>query len=254
MSVEFEKRIARAMKLAESSPAARDFLKFYVKVARFQNSVFAELSLKGESDVRRLTRFFPALLELVRSSALDPLIDFAIRRLQSAEAREELLLKCWDGGTLAAFEESGEGMFFARALLQPFAEALANRGQRDFEQGKPTCPFCNARPVVAVLRGEGDGAKRWLLCSICSTEWQFRRLVCPNCGEQDKDKLPIFTAAGLDYVRVEACDGCRTYIKSVNLTKDGCAIPVVDELATVTLNIWADKHGYTKLECNLLGF
>jgi FdhE protein len=64
-----------------------------------------------------------------------------------------------------------------------------------------------------------------------------------KCGEQDKDKLPIYTAAGVDYVRVDACDRCRTYIKSVDLTKDGCAIPVVDELATVALNIGADGHG-----------
>ncbi len=44
-----------------------------------------------------------------------------------------------------------------------------------------------------------------------------------------------------------------TYIKSVDLTRNGHAIPEVDELATVALNIWADEHGYTKLESNLLG-
>jgi FdhE protein len=44
-----------------------------------------------------------------------------------------------------------------------------------------------------------------------------------------------------------------TYIKSVDLTRDGRAVPVVDELATVALNVWAEKQGYTKLESNLLG-
>ncbi len=254
MRAAFDKRIARATKLAESRPEARDFLKYYVKLAQFQEPVFEELSLKEETSVRVLIRYFPALLEFVSRSGPDPLIDFAQRHLQSTEAREQLLLKSWEGGGADAFEEPGEGSFFARVLLQPFAESLANRGHMDLQRGESTCPFCNARPVVAVLQGEGDGAKRWLLCSICSTEWPFRRVVCPNCGEREKDKLPIYTADGLDHVRIEACDACKTYIKSVDLTKDGLAVPVVDELATVTLNIWADEHGYTKLESNLLGF
>jgi FdhE protein len=54
-------------------------------------------------------------------------------------------------------------------------------------------------------------------------------------------------------MRVEACDVCRTYIKSVDLTGNGHAVPAVDELATVALNIWADERGYLKLETNLLG-
>jgi len=39
----------------------------------------------------------------------------------------------------------------------------------------------------------------------------------------------------------------------VDLTKNGHAVPVVDEIATVALNIWAEEHGYSKLEPNLLG-
>jgi formate dehydrogenase maturation protein FdhE len=39
----------------------------------------------------------------------------------------------------------------------------------------------------------------------------------------------------------------------VDLTRDGHAVPVVDELATVALNIWAENQGYLKLEPNLLG-
>jgi FdhE protein len=67
------------------------------------------------------------------------------------------------------------------------------------------------------------------------------------------DKLPVYTAGQFEHVRVEACDSCRTYIKSVDLTRNGLAVPIVDELATVPLNIWAEEHGYTKLQPNLLG-
>jgi len=253
MSATFDRRIARATELAERYPSARDFLNFYRQLALLQKSVFKELSLNGETDVRVLVRYFPALLEFVRRSGPDALIDFGERNLGTSEARENLLLKRWDSGSNADWEEPSAADFFSRALLQPYAESLAARRRIDLQTGAATCPFCNAKPVAVVLRGEGDGAKRWLLCSMCSTEWPFRRVVCPNCGEQDKDKLPIYTASGLDHVRVEACDTCKTYVKAVDMTRDGLAVPVVDELATVALNIWADEHGYTKLECNLLG-
>jgi FdhE protein len=253
MSATFDQRIARAKELAERRPAARDLLKYYVGLAQFQKPVFEELSLNGRTSIRDLIRYFPGLLKFVRRSGPDRLIDFAEGHLRSPQQREELLLLCWENSAGAESEIPDEAQFFARALLQPYAESLASRATIDFPPGGSTCPFCSARPAVAVLRGEGDGAKRWLLCSICSTEWPFRRLVCPNCGELDKEKLPIYTADGLDHVRVEACDGCRRYIKSVDLTKDGLAVPVVDELATVALDIWADEHGYTKLTWNVLG-
>jgi FdhE protein len=117
----------------------------------------------------------------------------------------------------------------------------------------PTCPSCGSKPVVGALRGEGDGTKRALICHSCASEWRYRRLICPNCGEEDKVKLPLYIAAQIDHVRVEACDTCRTYLKSVDLTKDGFAVPVVDEIATVALTLWADEHGYMKIEANLLG-
>ena len=118
---------------------------------------------------------------------------------------------------------------------------------------RPDCPFCGEKPAVGVLRGEGDGAKRSLICSLCSTEWDFRRLLCPGCGEERPERLPVYTAAEAPYVRVEACDSCHVYIKAVDLSRNGLAVPVVDELATVSLNLWADEHGYAKVEVNMLG-
>jgi FdhE protein len=39
----------------------------------------------------------------------------------------------------------------------------------------------------------------------------------------------------------------------VDLSRNGMAVPVVDEIATVSLNLWAEEHGYAKDEVNLLG-
>lgn len=53
--------------------------------------------------------------------------------------------------------------------------------------------------------------------------------------------------------RVDACDTCHYYIKTVDLTKNGRAVPVVDELAAIPLSLWAAENGYMKVSTNLLG-
>jgi Zn ribbon nucleic-acid-binding protein len=65
---------------------------------------------------------------------------------------------------------------------------------------------------------------------------------CPACGEETVDKLAIYTASQFNHVRVEACDTCGHYIKTFDLTKNGLAVPVVDELATIPLNTWAHER------------
>jgi FdhE protein len=141
--------------------------------------------------------------------------------------------------------------FFPRVIQQANQEALARRNSVLRDSVQPICPFCGSRPLVAILRPEGEGGKRSLLCSLCFTEWEFRRLFCPNCGEEDKDKLPVYTAQEFPHIRVEACDSCRVYIKSVDLTRNGLAVPEVDELASIALDLWAAENRYTKLQTNL---
>jgi formate dehydrogenase maturation protein FdhE len=211
--VSSEDRRVRARLLAGKYPESAQLLELYVQLTLLQDDISRNLP----SEETQLAQFFPRL------SALVPQIPFP----PTGDAEQ----------------------FFWRVVKQPLARAFQNS-----EQGTgPTCPSCGSKPVVGVLRGEGDGAKRGLLCSLCSLEWPYRRVICAHCGEEDKEKLPVYTASQIEHVRIEACDTCHCYLKSVDLTKDGFAIPEVDEIATVSLNLWADEHGYAKIETNLLG-
>jgi formate dehydrogenase maturation protein FdhE len=116
-----------------------------------------------------------------------------------------------------------------------------------------TRPCTEHAPLCSVLRPEGEGGKRFLLCAVCSAEWEFNRVRCPACGNEDKDTLPVYTADEFPHIRIEACDKCRIYLKSIDLTKNGLAVPEVDEIASVSLDLWAADQGYTKLRPNLLG-
>jgi FdhE protein len=248
MTFDYDRRIARAGELKAVHPESSALLTFYIGLANIQRDIFSALRSSGATDARALTGYFPRLIDFAANAAPKVLATFAGEHLGDSVEQTSLLISYWEGDRAS----SPEAQFFARTLLQPFAESLAERGVPD-QATSATCPFCSAKPVVAVLRGEGDGGKRSLICSMCSTEWPYRRVVCPNCGEENKDHLPIYIAEQPGYVRVDACDTCKTYLKSVDLTKNGHAVPMVDELATVALNIWAEERGYAKLEANMLG-
>lgn len=254
MKSAWDLRIARASELLQKPSAATELLKFYEQLARFQKSIYEELSTSEDHDVKVLIPFFRELLALTNEKGSPPLRAAAD---QLAQAGKEdwlgLLQTVWQHQA-EAHDLAQEYLFFANALLQPYAELLAEKAT-GVQEGTtpPICPFCGSKPQVAVLRPEGDGGKRNLICSLCSTEWSYRRQLCPGCGEEHKDKLPVFVANEFDYVRVDACDTCKTYLKSIDLTKNGRAVPVVDELATISLNFWAQEKSYHKLAPNLFG-
>jgi FdhE protein len=77
--------------------------------------------------------------------------------------------------------------------------------------------------------------------------------VCANCCEERPQNVGYFQSPEYEHVRVEACDTCRHYVKSVDLTRLGFAVPVVDDVASAALDVWARDQGYTKVELNLLG-
>lgn len=254
MKSSWDLRIARASELAKQHSAAADLLNFYQQLARFQKSVYDKLAAGEDRDVSVLVGFFPDLLTLVNNGGSDQLKQAAGALAKAGKEHWlELLDAVWQHEEDSQ-DFAPEVLFFAKALLQPYAEWLAHQAVGVSEAVPASlCPFCGSKPEVAVLRPEGDGGKRFLVCSLCFTEWGYRRQLCPNCGEEHKDKLPVFVADEFDYVRVDACDTCRAYIKSIDMTKNGRAVPIVDELATVSLNLWAQEKQYHKVEPNLFG-
>lgn len=257
---DWEKRIRRARELASQYPAAAQVLAFYGEIAAFQKQIFDAVA--GEdlrADAMRplgeqlvasaVTNRFPAFVELVAKKGPPGLAKAARELRQQGPDQWRALLDSRDGEYADPTH-----LFFARACLQPVAEYLAFDRKVQFAGYTGSrCPVCGGKPQVSVLRPEGEGGKRSLVCSRCATEWDFRRILCPNCAEEDNAKLPRFSADEFPHVRVEACDTCKRYLKSVDLTINGLAVPVVDEIAAASLDLWAAEQGYEKIELNLMG-
>ncbi len=265
----WEQRIERAGQLARSYAFVAELLEFYREIACFQQSLYAGLdSTRGSTprnkhtatlldgfDAGLLLPWFPRLIALVERVGPAPLAQAADAMAKEKQARwGDILAAFWKPNGLGTNEMSDAETFFARALLQPFAEFHATQaGATSAGHADSCCPVCEGKPQVGVLRPEGYGARRSLTCSLCSTEWDYPRVTCPACGEHQSEKLSVYTAGQFEHVRVEYCDSCEAYIKTIDLTKDGLAVPVVDELAATPLDLWAREKGYRKLQTNLLG-
>lgn len=271
-SGKWDARIRRAGELAAKHSFAAEALRFYTHIAQFQNSLYSDLerecgsakefralgTLRQELDLFLLLPRFAPFLSLVEQHAPAALAESARSlRNNGTAAWQSALTGFWSpepAGDAQSQDLRSAEVLLAWIFLQPYAEYLADHSDHPPLHGTPSlCPMCGSQPQVGVLRPEGDGGKRLLICSLCATEWEYRRILCASCGEEDVNKLAVYTAEGLGHVRVEACDTCRHYIKTVDLTKDGHAVPVVDELATIPLNLWASEHEYEKLRVNILG-
>jgi FdhE protein len=256
----WESRIQRARELRESQPAAAAMLRLYEAALTFQSEVARASDAEFRSGIPLREQIDPAFA----SSFMASLLQLTIQHGPADLGRKAGILQqegepSWRRiveSEIAPGTQEGapvEG-FFARACLQPIAEKLQSQLPPDPNYSQNLCPACGSFPQLAVLRPEGEGASRWLLCSFCLREWLFRRIICPWCGEEDKDKLPRYSAEECAYVHVQACDTCKRYVKAVDMTIDGRAVPLVDEAALAVLDVWAADHDYTKVLPNLLGF
>lgn len=264
---EYPARMARAEKLAASLPFAAEVLKFYRQIASCQRDLYSELARsrsaaaafdltsRGDPDLTQILPHFRGFLSVTEKHGPGALVAAAkqIAALPN-DSWIRLLDSYWKAGGLFDQQVGAFPQFFARAVMQPYAE-LAGSAMVPPPQvtSRSTCPRCGARPLLGVLRVEGDGGKRFLLCSFCLQEWEFRRILCPTCGETAEEKLPVYVAEQMPHLRVEACDTCKFCLRTVDLTKDGHAVPMVDDLAAIPLTLWAHEHGYSRLQPNLLG-
>lgn len=267
MMPSYARRIARAEHLKSKYPFATEILTYYSRICAAQENLRIALersvkraALPGENrlreqlDVDLLMPHARGVLNALARQSPPPLASHIEELLTGSDSRIAALLQNYsDRGATDEADGDSRDRLIGAVCVQPYAELLAARKDTAGQTAGNLCPRCDGRPVVGVLRLEGDGGKRFLLCSFCGTEWEFRRIFCAYCGETREDSLPVFVAEKFPHVRIEACDACRRCLRTVDLTKDGHAIPVVDDLAAIPLALWSEEHGYTRIYDNLLG-
>lgn len=255
----FEQRAARAEALAAQGGSAVELLSFASDLLRLQGQLAGELAKRhvrqpwsgsALDDAAALAPLWDDFLKSLRRSSAPELAREAERLLAAdATARWTPVASFW-----AATGEAED--FLARAFLRAYSEtlrALSVAVARPRPEGY--CPTCGGAPGISLRRTgpESEAGHRYLVCSLCGAEWPTTRIHCPLCQEADPVKLPVYSSEQYPGVRLEVCDACRHYVKSIDLTLDARGIPEVDDLLSVALDLWAQEQGYERIEPGIAG-
>ncbi len=203
-----------------------------------------------------------ALAELASLPGLEGPLGSVLERLQTAGGPE---LSQWRLPIEAAIqrlaialgiEEQEPLTVVLRVLLPPFFERIANPYRdwlHEVTWRRGICPICGSQPALARLALDDLRAgQRHLYCGLCRTEWAFDRLRCPFCqGDPSAETGPFhpqlryFTLEGDEAHRVDCCDHCQRYIKTVDERVLGRHVDLEKEdLSTLYLDALAAEYGF----------
>jgi FdhE protein len=97
-------------------------------------------------------------------------------------------------------------------------------------------------------------APRRLICARCAGAWTHTRTVCAGCGEATGSRLPIYSdSEHFPHLCIEGCETCHGYLVAVDARRDAAAVPEVDELVALPLDLHAEERGLHKITPNLMG-
>ena len=268
----------RAHRLATLAPrhALEDYLQFSAALSRAQDTTLRSFPPVPLPDVQTLQRSdaqgLPPLS--VDGHRRDPAWRDGLRSLLSHLGREAMpapaltvaeslrtanaqALEAAAGHLLAgAYAElrAGEGPFLAAALQVYWVKMALSLGSDGFSPRVRygLCPVCGSYPVASVVRiGGAQQGLRYLVCSLCASEWHAVRVKCSACAST-KGISYLGIEGATEAIKAEACDECKTYLKIFYLEKDSSMEPVADDLATLALDMLVDEAGYHRVGPNLL--
>jgi FdhE protein len=282
----------RVRQLKRKRPGYGEILDFYAKARKLQDRSKSSLKtdpIKLEKERKDLLvkEGFPLMrkedfpldiegsIRLFRSlcrigKAANPRMAGQVEKIREVLGNKIDLKKLFDG---AVKEETVEQVaaesgvdetilsFFLRSSIRPSIEAGVEqlRGELDPETWrKGHCPVCGSLPSLSLLKGE-EG-KRYLLCSFCGYQWRMERLRCPACDNMEQESLGYFCGEGEETFRVDLCDRCHRYIKTIDYRNLEESDPCLEDLATLHLDILASEKGFQRpdgvgrdLKSSLLG-
>ena len=268
------------------NPVYEKLLNFYEKIVTEQKVIGSSLAIKTPSinpdlkqlqikegfpllekqdfmlDIPSSTRLFESICNIARNE--NEKMKENIQAIEEAKAinalnLKDLLKRFYDD----SFIEKVAGEFNIDAVILKFlifesvqpslAANIENIGNRiDLKNWlKGYCPVCGSLPQISLLKDEGQ---RFCLCSFCGFEWPSERLKCPFCENTDHNKLHYFYAEGQEARRVDLCDNCHQYIKTVDARKLGYEPDLaIEDIVTIHLDILASEKGFKRPAPGLWG-
>ena len=181
----------------------------------------------------------------------EPLVAGGLALLQAGDNDREGLVDEWLEDPANPEPVLGFWVRVAGGPILEGARAAIATPSRDEWTGA-ACPACGGPAQASVIAEEsGDfmgGSPRSLVCGRCAGWWGFPRAICTWCSEADPRKLPSFVPDERRTVRIDGCETCGSYVKTFDLREAGGPelVPLVDDVATVSLDLWAHDQGLSR--------
>ncbi|BCX53219.1 MULTISPECIES: formate dehydrogenase accessory protein FdhE [Comamonas] len=272
----FAERAARLRQLANGNPIA-DYLLFVAQIMDAQHKAAAtiEISAPDAELMARAQEHSMPLLPAV--DTIDPawqaVLDNMLDTLQGSEGLPAPLqpllkeLRALTPETRAdiakkllqkevAARHVGMAPFIMAALQVTFAKRSARLSGRDVPYTDPAsiCPVCASEPVASVIRIGGKVAgHRYAHCGTCACEWHMVRVKCTHCESTKGIHYQGIDGSG-EEVLAETCDECGSYRKIVNQEKNPMVEPLVDDLASLMLDLLMSETQFQRASANPLLF
>jgi hypothetical protein len=269
----------RAEALRERHPFAAQVLTLYLALVPVWEDAWAAARAERPrpETLARWTarRVLPHVMTETARSGPEPLVAAMRADLGDLDGAEELLAAWLAGEELVPVER-----YLARAALCGPLRAVdagaACAGDTSPRDGR-RCPRCGGSPQVSFRTDTGDrlvSGHRELQCARCAQSWSYSGSACAHCGEAGGARRTVYSEhrdkprVGRDsrdkrdngggtlfgHIRIEGCATCRRYLIDVDLGRDPMAVPEVDELAALPLDLYAAERGLSKITPNLMGF
>jgi FdhE protein len=274
-----EKLKERIQQIKKKRPGYREILKFYQKVRGAQDKAKASLKIKPIQprkewkellakegfpliqkedfaiDTEVSIKLFQTLCQIGKEAnphmaeqviKIKEIIDgkrIDLKTLLKGGVREQKIEQVADEFGL----DKKVFSFLTMSSLKPSIETGMEqfRSQLDPETWlKGYCSVCGSLPFLSLLKEEVG--KRYLICSYCGYEWRIDRMFCPFCSNKEQESIQYFFAEGEEPYRIELCDKCRQYIKTIDYRTLEESDPVLEDLTTLHLDILASQKGYKR--------
>ncbi len=285
-------RRQRADELAQRRPYAAEVLGFFSALLEVQQRAYEAALADAPSPENVVAyaadRVLPPVIELSIERGPASLSSSVLANFHDLDLTTTLT--AWlHGAELAAIERylarASIGPVLEALVARTCHPELVEGSATQFALGAAPeddrhCPACNGLPQVAYFAASPEDlvtAHRYLVCARCATSWAYPRLTCAACGETDTAKLLVYAERGtaqgeltanvvkpgvpaagasqaeLPHVRIDGCSTCSHYLLTIDLERDRRAVPLVDEIAAIPLDLYAKERGLTKLVPNLMG-
>lgn len=179
----------------------------------------------------------------------------ALDRLQRAPREDLEALAARVLENAATGSDLAAGPFVAAALQVEYTDRASRTDPAAVARADSGCPVCGSLPVVAVVLG--DDRLRYLVCSLCATQWHHTRIQCTAC--RGAEGLAYYALQGeraasvpvMDSVKAEACPRCKAYTKLLYFEKDPRIEPFADDVATLALDLLMAESGWARHGVNV---